>query len=130
MFISKSIEISNLMIFVFFRRFIDVLKLNSNRFHSDPDDLMQHLDQRIDGFINASENICNNNNDAAPFIQNSIGDLKRYWNDVKRQSNDLMQSIDNCKRYSSVNEQVGWWFKFLFSVFKLEFEFVVLSTDE
>lgn len=68
---------------------------------------MQHLDQRIDGFINASENVCNNNNEATPFIQNSIGDLKRYWNDVKRQSNELIQSIENCKRYSSVNEQVG-----------------------
>lgn len=68
---------------------------------------MQHLDQQIDGFISASENVCNNNNDAAPFIQNSIGDLKRYWSDVKRQSNDLMQSIENFKQYSSVNEQVG-----------------------
>lgn len=69
--------------------------------------IVQKLDQKIDKFINASENVCNNNNEAKPFIQNSIGDLKRYWNDIKRQSVDLRQSIDNTNRYFTVNEQVS-----------------------
>lgn len=65
------------------------------------------LDQRIDQFINTSENVCNNNSDAKPFIQNSIGELKRYWNDLKRQGNELRQNIDNTKEYFATNEQVN-----------------------
>lgn len=71
------------------------------------DDLIhQILDQRIDKFINTSENVCNNNNEAKPFIQNSISELKRYWNDLKRQANELEQNIENIKQYFAVNEQV------------------------
>lgn len=67
----------------------------------------QILDQRIDQFINTSENVCNNNSDAKPFIQSSISELKRYWNDLKRQANDLRQNIDHTKQYFAVNEQVN-----------------------
>lgn len=71
------------------------------------DDLIhQILDQRIDKFINTSENVCNNNSEAKPFIQNSISELKRYWNDLKRQANELEQNIENMKQYFAVNEQV------------------------
>lgn len=64
------------------------------------------LDQQIEKFVNTSENICNNNSEAKPFIQNSIGELKRYWNDLKRQANELRQNIENTQQYFSVNEQV------------------------
>lgn len=67
----------------------------------------QILDQRIDQFINTSENVCNNNSEAKPFIQNSIGELKRYWNDLKRQANEMRQNIDHTKQYFAVNEQVN-----------------------
>lgn len=67
----------------------------------------QVLNQRIDIFTNTSENVCNNNNDAKPFIQNSIGELKRYWNDLKRQANELEQNIEQTKQYFIANEQVN-----------------------
>lgn len=73
----------------------------------------QILDQRIDKFMNTSENVCNNNNDAKPYIQNSIGELKRYWNDLKRQANELEQNIDQTKHYFIVNEQVNRKFIFI-----------------
>lgn len=66
----------------------------------------QILDQRIDKFINTSENVCNNNSDAKPYIQNSISELKRYWNDLKRQANELEHNIEQTKQYFIVNEQV------------------------
>ncbi|XP_055314991.1 uncharacterized protein LOC129575416 isoform X3 [Sitodiplosis mosellana] len=68
--------------------------------------VIQILDQRIDKFINTSENVCNNNSDAKPFIQNSISELKRYWNDLKRQANELEKNIENMKQYFTVNEQI------------------------
>lgn len=74
-------------------------------FHGD--DLIQLLDHRIDQFINTSENVCNNNSDAKPFIQHSISELKRYWNDLKRQANELGRNIADAKQYFAVNEQVN-----------------------
>ncbi|XP_031619553.1 muscle M-line assembly protein unc-89 isoform X2 [Contarinia nasturtii] len=68
--------------------------------------VIQVLDQRIDKFINTSENVCNNNSNAKPFIQNSISELKRYWNDLKRQANELERNIENMKQYFTVNEQI------------------------
>ena len=99
------------------------------------------MDQRIDQFINKSENVCNNNIEAKPYIQNSVGELKRYWNNLKKQANELRQSIDSTKQYFATNEQVNSFYnysnfilthhiKYLYNKFYLYFHcFANSSTD-
>lgn len=67
----------------------------------------QILDQRIDIFINTAENICNSNSEIKPFVQNSIGELKKYWNEFKRQVTNTRQNIEDTKTYFNINDQVS-----------------------
>lgn len=71
------------------------------------------MDQRINKFINESKNVCNSNSDTIPYIQNSICELTRYWNDVKRQANEMRTRIEDTLKYFLVNDQVSLYYLFV-----------------
>lgn len=67
----------------------------------------QILEQRIDVFINTAENICNNNAEAKPFVQHSVNELQKYWNDFKRQASISRQNVEDANKFFEIKDQVS-----------------------